>query len=145
MIVEQESEAAAGKDELESLARVLESDFYFSVRFYAGRFYETDERLRKHYAREQTYFLFAEKRLPQVQRVTFDIMFPFLLLEEEKEQLKSLLCEEAELLFENEPELRKTIKLFIENNSNVTLTAKNCICTATACSIGLINLSSGQE
>ncbi|MDY7432687.1 helix-turn-helix domain-containing protein [Bacillus sp. V26] len=124
VIVEQESEAAAGKDELESLARVLESDFYFSVRFYAGRFYETDERLRKHYAREQTYFLFAEKRLPQVQRVTFDIMFPFLLLEEEKKQLKSLLSEEAELLFENEPELRKTIKLFIENNSNVTLTAK---------------------
>lgn len=45
-------------------------------------------------------------------------------MEEEKEQLKSLLSEEAELLFENEPELRKTIKLFIENNSNVTLTAK---------------------
>lgn len=33
MIVEQESEAAAEKGELESLAKVLESDFYFSVRF----------------------------------------------------------------------------------------------------------------
>ncbi len=38
VIVEQESEAAAEKDELESLAKVLESDFYFSVRFYAEDF-----------------------------------------------------------------------------------------------------------
>lgn len=124
VIVEQESEAAAEKDELESLAKVLESDFYFSVRFYAGRFYEPDECLRKHYAREQAYFLFAEKRLPQVQSVTFEMIFPFLLLETEKEKLETLLSEEAELLFGSESELRKTIKLFIENNSNVTLTAK---------------------
>ncbi|AUZ28375.1 hypothetical protein C1T28_15340 [Bacillus subtilis] len=124
VVVEQESEAAAGKDELESLAKVLESDFYFSVRFYAGRFYEPDESLRNHYAREQTYFLFAEKRLPQMQSVTFEMIFPFLLLETEKEKLETLLSEEAEILFGNEAELRKTIKLFIENNSNVTLTAK---------------------
>ncbi|PJZ01387.1 MULTISPECIES: PucR family transcriptional regulator [Bacillus] len=124
VIVEQESEAAAGKDELESLAKVLESDFYFSVRFYAGRFYETDESLRTHYTREQTYFLFAEKRLPQMQSMTFEVIFPILLLGTEKEKLKTQLSEEAELLFENEPELRKTIKLYIENNSNVTLTAK---------------------
>ncbi|MCO4852576.1 PucR family transcriptional regulator [Bacillus vallismortis] len=124
MIVEQESEAAAGKDELESLAKVLESDFYFSVRFYAGRFYETDESLRTHYTREQTYFLFAEKRLPQIQSMTFEVIFPILLLGTEKEKLNMQLSEEAELIFGNEPELRKTIKLFIENNSNVTLTAK---------------------
>ncbi|QHQ81592.1 PucR family transcriptional regulator [Bacillus subtilis] len=124
VIVEQESEAAAKKGELESLAKVLEGDFYFSVRFYAGRFYEPDECLRKHYAREQAYFLFAEKRLPQVQSVTFEMIFPFLLLETEKEKLETLLSEEAELLFGSEAELRKTIKLFIENNSNVTLTAK---------------------
>ncbi|MEC0315141.1 PucR family transcriptional regulator [Bacillus subtilis] len=124
VIVEQESEAAAEKGELESLAKVLESDFYFSVRFYAGRFYEPDECLRKHYAREQAYFLFAEKRLPQVQSVTFEMIFPFLLLEAEKDKLETLLSEEAELLFGNESELRKTIQLFIENNSNVTLTAK---------------------
>ncbi len=56
--------------------------------------------------------------------MTFDMIFPFLLLEAEKEKLETLLSKEAELLFGNESELRKTIKLFIENNSNVTLTAK---------------------
>lgn len=79
-----------------------------------------------------------------MQSVTFEMIFPFLLLETEKEKLETLLSEEAELLFGSESELRKTIKLFIENNSNVTLTAKSCICIATACNIGLINLLSGQ-
>lgn len=59
-----------------------------------------------------------------MQSVTFEMIFPFLLLETEKEKLETLLSEEAELLFGSESELRKTIKLFIENNSNVTLTAK---------------------
>lgn len=56
--------------------------------------------------------------------MTFEMIFPFLLLETEKDKLETLLSEEAELLFGSEAELRKTIKLFIENNSNVTLTAK---------------------
>ncbi|SPT94715.1 transcriptional regulator [Bacillus subtilis] len=65
-----------------------------------------------------------KKRLPQVQSVTFEMIFPFLLLETEKEKLETLLSEEAELLFGSESELRKTIKLFIENNSNVTFNSE---------------------
>ncbi|ASS73115.1 PucR family transcriptional regulator [Bacillus atrophaeus] len=124
VIVEQEHQEAAAKEDLESFEKIIESDFYFSVRFLLGRFYEADELLRVHFAREQTYFLYAEKLMPQYRAATLEAVFPAVLLEESKEKLGELLHEEANLLFKNEPELKKTIKLFIENNSNVTLTSK---------------------
>ena len=67
-----------------------------------------------------------------------------MLTEESREKLSALLHEEAALLFQKEPELKHTIQTFIEHNSNMSLTSKNCICTATVFNIGLINLRNAR-
>lgn len=124
VIVEEEKPEAAGKDDADSFVKILEGDFYFSIRFFLGRYYQAEERLRHHYRREQQYFEIGKRHMPQFSTLTAEAVFPAMLTEESKEKLSSLLQEEAALLFEKEPELKHTIHTFIEHNSNMSLTSK---------------------
>lgn len=66
MIVEEEKLEAPDQDDIASFVKVLEADFYFSVRFFIGRYYGAGERLRHHYRREQQYFQNGRRHLPQI-------------------------------------------------------------------------------
>ncbi|OIK21214.1 PucR family transcriptional regulator [Bacillus amyloliquefaciens] len=124
VIVEEEKLEAPDQDDIASFVKVLEADFYFSVRFFIGRYYGDGERLRHHYRREQQYFQNGRRHLPQLSTMTAETVFPAMLTEESREKLSALLQEEAALLFQKEPELKHTIQTFIEHNSNMSLTSK---------------------
>src|SRR5690606_35483395 len=55
----------------------------------------------------------------------FEQAFPLVLLSLKGIELKNILQTEWEDIFQNDLELVSTIKLFLENNSNTSLTAKN--------------------
>ncbi|MGN7288708.1 PucR family transcriptional regulator [Bacillus velezensis] len=124
VIVEEEKLEAPDSDDIASFVKILEGDFYFSVRFFIGRYYGAGERLRLHYRREQQYCQIGRRYLPQLSTLTAETVFPAMLMEESREKLSALLHEEAVLLFQKEPELKHTIQTFIEHNSNMSLTSK---------------------
>ncbi len=97
VIVEEEKLEAPDSDDIASFVKILEGDFYFSVRFFIGRYYGAGERLRLHYRREQQYCQIGRRYLPRLSTLTAETVFPAMLTEESREKLSALLHEEAVL------------------------------------------------
>lgn len=85
VIVEEEKLEAPDSDDIASFVKILEGDFYFSVRFFIGRYYGAGERLRLHYRREQQYCQIGRRHLPQLSTLTAETVFPAMLTEESRE------------------------------------------------------------
>lgn len=124
VILETETTEPMTETDLQSLMEAIASDFYYDVYFYLGRFYSKSDYLRNCFKREQTYFHYSLTIHQRKHILKFENAFPFFLILANEEQLKTYLMEEWKELFQDDYELLSTIKLFIENNSNTSLTAK---------------------
>lgn len=124
VMIEKETAEILLPDDFLSLTEAVLSDFYFSVDFYMGRFYEPSDSLKEHFLREQHYFYLSKKILPQRRIFTFETAFPLFVMSIEGKELVPVLQAEWENLFQNDRELLETIKLYLENNLNTSLTAK---------------------
>ncbi|WAA08733.1 PucR family transcriptional regulator [Fervidibacillus albus] len=124
VIIEKETEEILLRDDVLSFTEAVLSDFYFSVDFYLGRFYRTTSALKDHFSREQQYFYLSKKILPQTHIFTFETAFPLTVMAMDSKELATILHAEWEDLFRNDREQLETIKLYLENNLNTSLTAK---------------------
>lgn len=124
VIIEKESADSIENEDLLSFTEAVLSDFYFPVDLYVGRFFEMNDKLKDHFSREQIYFRTVKPIHPQQHLFYFETSFPFVIMSDQGNQLFSMLYEEYQVLFQNDLELLATIKLFLENNSNTSLTAK---------------------
>lgn len=122
--IESESPDKLTYADFHSFIEALLSDFYYSISFYIGRFYHVDDSLKRHFQREQLYFQQVRTHIPEEHIFTFETAFPIALVLLEKKQIIELLYDEWTEVFHNDLQLLKMIKLFLENNSNVSLTAK---------------------
>ena len=123
VIIENESKDSLLQVDFQSMAEAFLTDFYIPMDFYIGRFYEMGEGLRSHFQREQTYFRLSKEWIPQEHIYTFEKSFPFVLMAFHGEKLLTILKEEFLDIFQD-PDLLPTIKTFLENNSNLSSTAK---------------------
>ncbi len=107
-----------------SFTEALQSDFYLSTDFYIGRFFPADRKLKERFQREHLYFQLAKKYIPDEHIFTFEKAFPISLVSLDRLKVMEILHEEWTDIFHNNFQLLKTIQLFLENNSNISMTAK---------------------
>ncbi|MBU8880040.1 helix-turn-helix domain-containing protein [Bacillus sp. FJAT-29790] len=123
MILEEQNTEAPTEEDFYSLAATLESDFYLKTYFYMGIPCTVNTDFPDHFQMEKELFKNGMKLLPSERVFTFEKLFPSLVMSGMQEDMKSSLALRLQILKED-PELMTTLKVFLQNNSNVSLTAK---------------------
>ncbi|MCU9612536.1 helix-turn-helix domain-containing protein [Caldibacillus lycopersici] len=124
VVIEEESEDVLVSSDFLSLTEAIISDFSFLVDLYIGRFAYINDWLKDYFHREQHYFHTTKSMMPKEHIFTFEKSFPLVIMATKGEQLGQLLQKEWKEIFQDDMELLSTIKMFLENNSNTSLTAK---------------------
>lgn len=125
IIVEEKSEVFFEESEFQSISTTLENDFYFRPFFYIGKFRSTHENLRDFFFREQEVFREAKKYLYQDRVISFEKALPTLIATKIPEGVKSLLENDIGSTLKEDTDLLRTLEVYLESNSNVSLAAKN--------------------
>lgn len=112
------------EEELVSLAETLENDFYINLSFYYGKQYMLNSELRKLFNEEKEYFTFAQSMLQPIKFFSFERVFPAYMAFHLPEPVKEKLTKPIMEVFQEDPEIFSTIKAFLENNLNASLTSK---------------------
>lgn len=122
VIVEEANDPLA-EEEFLAISNAFESDFFVKTSFYIGIPNRLEAHLRNYFKEEQRFFEQASSLLPAERVLKFETLFPSLVTGSLDENLKMSLLSRLTLL-EEDPELLHTIKVFLQNSSNVSLTAK---------------------
>nr|WP_017552775.1 helix-turn-helix domain-containing protein [Heyndrickxia coagulans] len=123
MVIEEKSGTAAAEDDLEASIRAFEGDFYTPVLLYLGEFKEVAT-LKRSFQFERRLFEFAKSRRKTSALFTAHALLPLYLLSHLPEGEKGLLFQSLRRLFEEDREMGQTIKRYLENFANASLTAK---------------------
>lgn len=126
VIVEQGKHKASflAEKELLSMAETLESDFFTKIYFYIGKPILLTDMFPSYFQTEKEYFHFALTKLPQVNIFSFEKVFPSFLAVNLPASIQEKLSQTIFEAFIEEPEMLRTLKIFLENNLNASLTAK---------------------
>ncbi|MDZ5470174.1 helix-turn-helix domain-containing protein [Bacillus sp. 31A1R] len=125
IIVEMESEGFLKEDDFHSISETLESDFYIKTTFYIGKFLSRTNELKRVFRLDRSFYDSCLERLSNRERIfTFEKTFPSLVTKQLSNDLKEAIALQLLSGLKDDEELLTTVKVFIENNLNVTLTAK---------------------
>lgn len=109
---------------LSSLSQTLESDFFIQTYFYYGKIKALTHECPKEFQEDQFIFRHALKLMPTERVFSFEKCLPSLLSAQLPNMIKEFINSQILNSLSAEPDLIKTIKPYLENNSNATLTAK---------------------
>ncbi|OIK12389.1 hypothetical protein BIV60_16465 [Bacillus sp. MUM 116] len=124
IVIEEKKEMSMSEKELLTMSETIESDFYLKTYFYIGKFTPFAKELPSQFLREKEYFTFAQNHLSVSSFFTFQRIFPAFLTVQLPDDLQKMVHQELSGVFEEDREMFITIKTFLENNSNASLTAK---------------------
>ncbi|WP_335872053.1 PucR family transcriptional regulator [Bacillus sp. 2205SS5-2] len=124
LIIEKKSNFMITLEDLSSSVQILESDFLTGISFFYGKIHKVDATLPQEMWKEQSLFSFALTLMPRNKVLTFEEIFPIYLIKQLSPSQKEAVFSSVQQIFLDEPELLTTIKHFLENQSNVSLTAK---------------------
>lgn len=124
IIIEERKQISLTENEITSISDTLESDLYIKISFYIGKQYPFTNQLRIQFQQEREYFSFATKYLPNTTVLTFERVFPAFAAAHLPDDIIKKPVKELLDVFTDDPELYSTIKVFLENNLNASLTAK---------------------
>lgn len=124
IVIEEMKQISLLEEELISMTETVESDFYVKITFFIGKPHPFSDQLRATFQQEKEYFLFALNNLSTPNIFTFERIFPAYLAHRLPVDLKQKATQEIVDVFIEDPELFSTIKFFLENNLNASLTAK---------------------
>ncbi len=113
-----------GEDEFRSIIQAFETDFYVKMYVYLGKFFPAGDQLREGFEKEKDFFGRALRLVPHERVLSFEKAFPSCLVAEMKPSLRESLDTQLLGPAAEDPELLDTIKAFLENGSNATLSAK---------------------
>lgn len=124
LIVEKECDAHLGEEEFKSIANTFENDFYEKISFYLGKLHKKNSQLSKIFRFEKNCFLQGLELLPAERALTFEKIFPYWLMGGlSDDSCKALVYNVLEDV-KDDKELLTTVRIFIENNMNASVTAK---------------------
>ncbi|MBP3039637.1 helix-turn-helix domain-containing protein [Bacillaceae bacterium Marseille-Q3522] len=112
------------EEELGSLKQTFASDFFLNVSFYIGKIMKFSATLPAIVKQELSFFANGLRLLPKEKILTFEKVFPQLLVSNLSDEWKRTLKTQLLDTIAEEPELLSTIMIYLENNSNVSVTAK---------------------
>jgi len=124
IVIEEKNTMSLSEEEILTMTETLESDFYVKISFYIGKLSGFNEQLPSRFLQEKEYFSFAVSCLVQSNIFTFERVFPAYLAYHLPQELKRKGYQEIVELFQEDPEMFSTIKVFLENNLNASMTAK---------------------
>lgn len=124
IVIEEKKQVSLSEEELISMLEILESDFYVKISFYIGKHFLFSKQLPTQFRQEKEYFSFGLTNLGNPRIFTFERVFPAYLASNLPEQLKQKFNQEIIKVFNDDPEMFSTIKVFLENNLNASMTAK---------------------
>ncbi|GER65826.1 hypothetical protein BpJC7_12930 [Weizmannia acidilactici] len=123
IIIEEKNQTAAAEDDLQASIHAFESDFYIPISLYLGEF-KTVKTIKPYFRLEQQLFEFALSRHKKPALYTMHSVLPLYLLEHMPEGEKKLLFESLLEIFKEDRDMLQTVKLYLENFTNASLTAK---------------------
>lgn len=109
---------------LEDAINTFASDFFINVHFYMGQALAFSERIPDAFQWEQTCFKASLRYFEEQHVHSFQDVAPPLLLEKVDSDFRKRVADAVLHELENDKELLKTIRIFIECNLNVSLAAK---------------------
>ncbi|MEH7377865.1 PucR family transcriptional regulator [Neobacillus drentensis] len=125
IVIEAGSAIALTEEDLISMTETLESDFYVKISIFFGKFHPFSNQLRAKYLQEKEYFSFGIANLVNHLNIfTFERVFPAYLAYHLPADLKQMVNQVIFGVFNEDTEMYSTIKVFLENNLNASLTAK---------------------
>ncbi len=125
IIIEEDTIVLLTEEELISMSETLESDFYVKIAFFIGKFNSFNDQLRSKFLLEKEYFSFGLTNLVSLMNIfTFERVLPAYVAYHLPMDLKPKIHQGIFEIFNDDPEMYSTIKVFLENNLNASLTAK---------------------
>lgn len=124
IIIEEKKGHVISEEDFISIVNTFESDLFIKTYFYAGKFRLLSEQFAEIFEQEYRFFMKGLKLLPKERVLTFEKVFPILLTEKMDGKLRNTLSQTLLAILEDDRDLLSTVKVFIENNSNASLTAK---------------------
>ncbi|MBU8768003.1 PucR family transcriptional regulator [Cytobacillus oceanisediminis] len=122
-VIVEEANTPLAEEEFLAISNAFESDFFVKTAFYIGIPNRFEAHLRNYFKEEQRFFEQASSLLPAEKVLKYETLFPSLVTGSMDAILKKSLLSRLSLLQEDS-ELLHTIKVFLQNSSNVSLTAK---------------------
>jgi hypothetical protein len=123
-VIEGKKQISLSEEELIAMSETLESDLYVKISFFVGKLYRLSALLPGIFKRERDYFDFAVTHLANSRLFTYERIFPAYLASHLSMELMEHIPNEIFELFTGDPEMYSTIKVFLENNLNASMTAK---------------------
>lgn len=125
IVIEEGNSITLTDEELISMTETLESDFYVKISFFIGKFHPISDQLRSKFLVEKEYFSFGMANfITNLNILTFERIFPAYLAYHLPPEIKQRVIQVIFRVFKEDHELFSTIKVFLENNLNASLTAK---------------------
>jgi PucR C-terminal helix-turn-helix domain len=124
LIIEEWNEVPLDEEQLRSISHVIESDFFASISFFIGQFQLVDPGFIKsfHYERVMYKYSKSSARANSIQSVVTSM--PSYLLKHLPGEWKDYIFSRTLQVFSEDKELIQTVKAFLENQSNISQTAK---------------------
>lgn len=124
IIIEEKSAVTFTEEDILSISNTFESDLFVKVYFYLGKFRNVTRDLQEMFHYEQSLFKLGLRLYLQERVFTFEKLFPLAVLNDLSPDMKAGLTKEVQNIFKEDQEMLITMKIFLENNLNVSLTAK---------------------
>lgn len=124
VIIETQTDVQMAEDDLLSAIEAFESDFFFKAHFYIGRYNIPDNGLKQQFNLEQSLFKLSLTEQPEVRISTIEKLIPLYVFQSIPADKRYVIFNKIHNVFAEDREFSETIKLYIENQSNATLTAK---------------------
>lgn len=124
IVIEESKQISLSDKELISMAQTVESDFFIKISFYIGKVYPLSNQLPNNFQQEKEYFIFGKTNLLNTNIFAFERIFPAYLAYHLPKGLAHKVYQALSEVFMEDPEIFSTIKVFLENNLNASMTAK---------------------
>ncbi len=123
-LIESDMDEPLSTHDFLAISSTLESDFYVKIRVYAGRFHPVDADLHHHLIQERKCFTLSLLHLSDVKVTELPNIIPYALMNACTDMDKRWYINELLGKTRQDHELIKTVKTYIECNSNASSAAK---------------------
>ncbi|MCM3671729.1 helix-turn-helix domain-containing protein [Mesobacillus maritimus] len=124
IIIQEQTELDYEEQDFQSISTTLENDFFIKIVFFLGKERQSPEEIRDSFYLERDLFSQSISLLSKESIFTFEKVFPIISAVNLAPVPRKLLDLDIIPVLKEDPELLETMKVFLENNSNVSLAAK---------------------
>ncbi|KSU62101.1 hypothetical protein AS034_08175 [[Bacillus] enclensis] len=124
LIIEESNEIQLDAEQLRSISHVIESDFFASISFFIGQFQQVDPGFSKSFNYERIMNKYSKSSIRANSIESVVTALPSYMLKHLPIEWKEYIFSKTSQVFSEDKELIQTVKAFLENQSNISQTAK---------------------